>query len=372
MSKNQERLVKLFMELTEIDSLSFSERKMADYLLRKAEEVEIHLTEDDAAEKIGGNAGNLYGSVEASMEDADTVLFMGHMDTVAPGIGKKAILQEDGRITSDGSTVLGADDAAAIAVILEAYQEVKEEKLPHHHLQFIFPAAEEAYTVGMSAFDFHLMPKPDRAYVPDCSDRQGAYSACEPTLISFSFTLYGRAAHAGFDPEKGIHTIKAAALAISRLEQGHINDHTTFNIGMIEGGIATNIIPDKTVVTGELRSGIHEEALALYQHALSIFQEEAAKIGARVEGKKTVHLTAYQITEKDPALLAFKEAVEAQGLTLYAKDSFGGSDNNVLRRNGISGICIANAMHEIHTTEEYTLVEELMQEKDIIKYLMTH
>ncbi len=372
MAVNQKRLVDQFIKLTEIDSLSFSERKMADYLICRGKEIGLDLKEDDAAEKIGGNAGNLYGMIPGEMDKARNLLFMAHMDTVVPGIGKKAVCREDGRITSDGSTVLGADDAAAIAAILEAYQEVKEEKLPHHHLHFLFPAAEEAYTVGMSAFDLSLLPKIDRGYVPDCSDRQGAYSSCEPTLISFEIILYGRAAHAGFDPEKGIHTIAAAAAAIAGLQQGHINDHTTLNVGRIEGGSASNIVPEKTSIKGEIRSAVHEEALKVYEDLLSLFEKEASRIGARVEGKKKVHLRAYQVEEEEEGLRAFKEALQAQGLEAYPKKSFGGSDNNVLRRKGIPGLCIANAMHEIHTTEEYTRVDELVQETEIIKYLMTH
>jgi tripeptide aminopeptidase len=372
MSVNQKRLVSQFIELTKIDSLSFSERKMADYLMQKGKELGLSLKEDDAAERIGGNAGNLYGRAEGNMKAAKELLFMAHMDTVVPGIGKKAVLHEDGRITSDGSTVLGADDAVAIAVILEAYREIKEEGLPHHHLNFLFPAAEEAYTEGMSAFDLALLPAIDRAYVPDCSDRQGTYSVCEPTLLSFELNIYGRAAHAGFDPEKGIHSIAVAAAAVSRLQQGHVNDHTTLNIGMIEGGSAKNIVPEKTSVKGEIRCSIHEEALALYEKMLSLFQEEAEKVGGRVEDRMKIHLTAYRVEEDEEGLLALKEALKAEELELLPKESFGGSDNNVLRRKGIKGLCIANAMHEIHTTEEYCRTEELVQETEIIKYLMTH
>ena len=372
MSVNQKRLVSQFIELTKIDSLSFSERKMADYLMQKGKELGLSLKEDDAAERIGGNAGNLYGRAEGNMEAAKELLFMAHMDTVVPGIGKKAVLHEDGRITSDGSTILGADDAVAIAVILEAYREIKEEGLPHHHLNFLFPVAEEAYTEGMSVFDLALLPAIDRAYVPDCSDRQGTYSVCEPTLLSFELKIYGRAAHAGFDPEKGIHSIAAAAAAVSRLKQGRVNDHTTLNIGMIEGGSAKNIVPEKTSVKGEIRCSIHEEALALYEKMLSLFQEEAEKVGGRVEDRMKIHLTAYRVEEDEEGLLALKEALKAEGLELLPKESFGGSDNNVLRRKGIKGLCIANAMHEIHTTEEYCRTEELVQETEIIKYLMTH
>ena len=157
MGVNKKRLIDGFKELVSIDSLSFRERMMADYLKKIWSELGVSLLEDDTTEKTGGNAGNLYGIVHSGGIDktsGNPILIAAHMDTVAPGQGKRAVVHKNGRITSDGTTVLGADDAAALAVIFEAVQELREENIIHNDIYLLFTVAEEAYTVGASCFDF--------------------------------------------------------------------------------------------------------------------------------------------------------------------------------------------------------------------------
>lgn len=374
MAVNQERLVAEFVKLVSIDSLSFQERKMADYLKERWKELGVTLTEDDAAARIGGNAGNLSGVLSAEEFSAERiaqqepVLFVAHMDTVSPGIGKRAIVHEDGTITSDGTTVLGADDAAAIAAILEAVRELREEKCPHREIQLLFSAAEEAYTVGASAFDFDAVTA-KLAYCPDCSDVPGAYSAQEPTLISFRIRVHGRGAHAGFEPQNGVNAVAAAAAAIARIPQGWTDDHTTLNFGRIAGGTASNAVPDLVTVEGEIRSAVHEDALAMYDRVMAVFAEEADRIGASAEGERAIRLRSYKIADGDPALSLYADVLRRRGIQPYAKPSFGGSDNNVLVRNGIHGLCIYSAMHQCHTTKEYTTVGELSELTEIVKDL---
>ena len=380
MGVNRKRLINQFKELVSIDSLSFKERIMADYLKKIWSEQGVNLLEDDTAEKTGGNAGNLYGIVpgeyiEKSLEGP--LLIAAHMDTVAPGLGKSAKVHENGKITSDGTTVLGADDAAALAVIFEAIQELQEENRMHREVQLLFTVAEEAYTVGASCFDFSRFSAiaegadfAREAYVLDCSDIIGAYSAQEPTLLSFEITIHGKAAHAGFDPDKGINAIAVSAAAISRIRQGWANDHTTLNIGMIQGGTATNIVSDEVTVKGEIRSAVHEDALQVYEDAISVFKKEADKQGASIESEKHVHLTAYHIADNDSALVRYRNVLTKMGIQPYAKPSFGGSDNNVFIRKGIHGLCIYNPMHQIHTTQEYTTVDKLVLMTQIVKELI--
>lgn len=363
-----QRLTDQFKKLVSIDSLSFHERDMADYLKEKMSSLGIELLEDDSAERTGGNCGNLYGCFHGS-KDAEPLLFLAHMDTVAPGIGKKAIEHADGTITSDGSTVLGADDASAIAVIIEAIQEIQEEKLPHRDIEILFTTAEEAYTVGASAFDLSKI-RAKKAFVLDVSGPVGGYQLTEPTLISFTFTINGKASHAGFEPEEGVNAILAASRAIGRLPIGRPDEHSTFNIGVINGGTATNIVPDKVTVSGEIRSLVHEDALKLLSRAEEIFKDEAEALGAEATVQHKTFLEAYMIADDDPAFLMYKEALDKHHIEPCDRKSFGGSDNNVLRRNGIEGLCIANAMNKIHSCEEYTNIRDLEKVTAIVRELM--
>ena len=369
-----DRITDSFIKLAEIDGISYWERKVADHLKKIWKELGVTLDEDRAGEKIGGDTGNLFAAIpgKGGLKDADPILFCAHMDTVSPGLGKKITVHEDGKITSDKTTVLGADDRAALAVIYEGYRQILEEGADHAPIELLFAPAEETYTVGASAFDYSVV-KAKKAFVPDCSGDFGVYSSQEPTLIYFEITVKGKSAHAGFEPENGINSIAAAASAISRIKQGWVNDHTSLNFGTIEGGTVSNAVSARVLIKGEIRSAVHEDALAAFENIRMVFEEEAAVIGAFVEFFSDIRLKAYKANENETgsALELYNRALAAIGERSFPKKSFGGSDNNVLVRNGIDGLCIYNAMHEIHTVNEYTTVEELVKLTQLIRNIMT-
>ena len=375
MRENDKRVIDRFVELASIDGESFNERVVADYLVSEFQKLGIHLSEDDIAGKIGGNCGNLYGFAEGrgKYSDSEPILFCAHMDTVAPGNSKKILLNDDGTITSDYTTVLGADDRVGIAGIIEAYTRVVEEGLDHPPIEFLFTVAEEVYGLGSATLDYSKILS-RIAFAPDCSGEYGVYSSCEPTLISFEVRIRGKASHAGYEPEKGINAIAVAAVAISRIKQGWADDHTTLNIGTIEGGSVTNAVPEKCLIKGEIRSGVHEDAHRTMDYVESVFSEEAKGAGAGLFIDKKERITVYR---KDPGAVAgsalgrYKRALEKQGREAVAKKSFGGSDINSLIKNGIDGLNIYGPMYNIHTTEEYTTVQEIVSFTELIKILMT-
>ncbi len=362
-----------FIEFAEIDGVSYQERKIADYLIDSWRSLGVNLREDDAAAKIGGDTGNLYGYIKGSgqKQNDKPLLFCAHMDTVSPGVNKRIMCHDDGRITSDGATVLGADDRAALFSIYQAYKEIKDEGILHPPIELLFTPAEETYTQGASNFDLKKI-KSKVAFTPDCSGDYGVYSSQEPTLIYFEIIITGKAAHAGFEPENGINSIAISAQAISKIKQGWIDDHTTLNIGTISGGTVSNAVSAQTLIKGEIRSSAHGDALKTFDEMEFIFKQETDKAGARLEIKQDIRLKAYQINGSDlqGALAIYKRALHMQGIEPIPKKSFGGSDNNVFVRNGIDGLCIYNPMHEIHTVNEFTTVDELIDSIDLIKNIM--
>lgn len=222
---SQERLTQDFLELTAVSSESLDERKAADLLTQKLHELGFSVVEDKAGEKLGGNAGNLYGFLKGTIP-GEPLLFSAHMDTVKPGRNKKPILHEDGIFTSDGTTVLGADDAAGLAEILEGIRSVRESGQPHRDIEILFPVAEEIYIQGSGVFDFNRILAKE-AYVLDISGEVGSAAVRAPSLISFRVTVNGRASHAGFAPEKGVHAIAAAAEAIVHIPLGQADEETS-------------------------------------------------------------------------------------------------------------------------------------------------
>lgn len=229
--------------------------------------------------------GNIFAVLDGELEgelEGDPVIFCAHMDVVEPGSGKKSVLEKDGTIHSAGDTVLGADDISGILEILYGVQLVLDSGKPHKKIEILFTIGEELYVKGSDVFDYSKVTA-KQAYVLDLSGAVGTAARRAPSIISVRAEIKGKAAHAGFEPENGIHAIFAAANAVSRLCMGHVDEETTFNIGTIQGGTVTNIVPDCCVLTGEIRSYDHGKALETVCMTERIFTEEAQKINATAE-----------------------------------------------------------------------------------------
>lgn len=342
---------------------------MGDYLIARLKCLGFEVTEDDAGQKLGGDCGNLYAVLPGSLP-GEPLMFSGHMDTVEPSRGKRAVVQADGTITSDGSTVLGADDCAALAALLEALQTIREQGLPHRTIELVITMAEEIYCGGVSLFDFSRL-RARECYVLDLTGKVGTAAYAAPSLVAFEAVLTGRSAHAGFNPEDGAHAIAAAAEAIAGMRMGHIDADTTFNVGVIEGGRAANIVPDRCVIRGEARSFSHDRALAELEHARTALECAAARQGVSVAFSPSVCCEAYSTPPDHPVVKRFERACEGVGLSPALERTFGGSDNNHFAKHGITGIVLATAMMRCHSCEEYTSVDELGRIAALTAALMT-
>ena len=255
---NKERLVKTFTDLVALDSPSFDEQAVCRYIKERLTALGVQVAEDDSAAATGSTCGNLLATIPGD-PSLEPVLFAAHMDTVEPSRGKQAVTDENGRITSCGDTVLGADDFAGVSAILEGVASLLESGATHPTLELLFTTGEEHFCVGAKAFDAQRLQS-KTAYVMDLSGPVGDCAVAAPTLITFSAEVVGKAAHAGFAPEDGVHAIQVAAAAIANLPSGRWGD-VTVNVGTISGGRATNIVPDSCTVTGEIRALCHQDAL---------------------------------------------------------------------------------------------------------------
>jgi len=368
MGIREKRLRDLFETIVTIDSPSFEERKMADFIKGKLSSLGLFVFEDNAGAALGGNGGNVYGFLPGD-EALAPLLFCAHMDTVEPGRNKRAVAGENGAITSAGDTILGADDGAGIAAILEALTVIVEEKLPHRPVEVLFTITEEVYCQGVERFDFSKI-RAKEAYVLDLAGPVGSAALQAPTILSFAVKLLGKASHAGFAPKDGVHAVLAASRAVSRLPMGQIDDETTLNIGEIAGGRATNIIPESCLVRGEIRSFSHERCLSLYGEVKKTFTDCALAIGAKAEFSEHIGCAAYKTPAGHPVVSRFRAACERLGLPFLPGKTFGGSDNNVLAAQNIAGIVTACAMYRCHSTEEYTTLPDLMKSAGLTLCLM--
>jgi tripeptide aminopeptidase len=342
---DEKRIADFFAELVSIDSPSLEEREMADTLKAKFAEIGVNFTEDHTQEQTGSNAGNLFARIPGSIDGAP-VLFAAHMDTVEPAKGKKAVFHDDGTVTSDGTTVLGADDLAGVTAIYEAVRHITEAGAPHSPIEILISTGEELYCGAIGA---------------------AAYAA--PILVSFKAEIQGKAAHAGFHPEDGINSIQAAARAVAQLPQGHVAESTTANIGKIGGGSGTNIVSESCLVEGEIRSLNHETAMELLATYQKTFQQEADAIGAKLVWEEKLNIHAYETPLTSDAARHYESAVAEEGLTAAFEKTFGGSDNNVFAQHGIEGLVIATSMNQVHSCAEYTKIPEIAQVARIVANL---
>lgn len=366
---NRERIIREFQKLVSIDAPSFGEREMADVLIKELTDLGFQVKEDEAGKIYGGNAGNIYGYLPGDIE-GPPILLSAHMDTVEPSRNKTAIVREDGTITSDGTTVLGADDLSGVVEILEAVRSIKEQNLPHRGIEVLFAIAEEVYIRGSEVFDYScIMAK--EAYTLDLSGAVGTAALKAPTLVSFEATFTGKAAHAGFAPEEGIHAIKAAAHGITAIQMGRIDEETTVNVGLIEGGLARNIVPKTCILKGEVRSIRHEKALEETDKIKKAFEAAASEAKAELEFTTSFGCLSYSIAKDAPVTERFEKACRELAIETIYVETFGGSDNNNFVRNGISGIVIACGMNDVHSTKEYTHIDELERCTEIVIKLLT-
>lgn len=369
MGTNQVRIIDEFTKLVSINSPSFFERQMGDYIKNRLQALGLIVIEDDAGEKIGGNCGNIYGFLNGNT-NRKPLLFCAHLDTVEPSRGKEAVIGDNGTIRSRGNTVLGADDLTGVAAIMEALTVIKEKNLPHGPIEVLFTVAEEAYCKGSAVFEFSKIMA-EEAFVLDLAGLVGTAAYMAPSILSFTATIHGKSSHAGFAPQKGIHAIAAAADAIGMMPMGRLDDETSLNIGTITGGHATNIVPDKCVVEGEIRSLNHEKALKQAELVRKQFERSCSAARASFDFELKTVSRAYATPTNHPVIIRFEKACDRLGLPVSLIKTFGGSDNNIIAQNGIVGLVLASAMNRVHACDEFTTVEEIIRIAELTLQLMT-
>ncbi|MDR1159492.1 MAG: M20/M25/M40 family metallo-hydrolase [Syntrophomonadaceae bacterium] len=361
---NESRVVNLFLRLAEIASPSRREGALRDYLRTSLEKRGLRVTEDQAGAMIEGDSGNLLVEIPGTVA-GPALLFSAHMDTVQPGVGVKARVGADGIIRSAGDTILGGDDKIGLAALLEAYDVLKEEKIPHPPIEFLFTVCEEQGLLGAKNFDFRRS-KAKMGYVLDAGDDPGAIVLCSPALNAFEYKVYGKAAHAGINPETGLNAVKIAAAAIAKMPDGRIDHETTCSIGLISGGTARNIVPEKCVVIGEARSISGVKLAELTERLIRTFTEEVEKMGAAAETKVEQLYPEISLEPNEPAVQLAVHAVNHLGLTPKLISTGGGSDASILNAAGIPCVNLGVGMKDVHTCGEFFSVASLKEITEIV------
>ena len=362
---NQERLNSLLIELIEIDSLSRRERDVALRLQREMEDLGARVFIDDAGEKVGGNVGNLIAHFPGNIAGAAPLLLSAHMDTVVPGEGIRPVRDGD-ILRTDGRTVLGGDDKSGVAIICEVLRVIRENGLRCGDVDVVFTICEEAGLIGAKCLDVSRL-RARTGLVLD-SDSVGFLFTRAPAANRMEFRVFGLEAHAGVCPERGINAIQVAARGIAQMRLGRIDHETTANIGVVEGGMAVNIVPNQVVLRGEARSHDPEKLARQTEHMQRCLEEAATgsvleldgrRHSARIEAKIDRDYDRMDVPDSAPIVKLVHAAAKNLSLEVKTLATGGGCDANVLNQKGLVVANLSTGMREIHTVNEWLDLKDL-------------
>lgn len=340
----------LFLELAAIPSPSGQEEAVA-------ERVRAYLR-DLGADVETDEAGNLLARLAATDgEDGDAVFLCAHLDTVPP-TGPLEPVVEDGVVRNAGGTILGADDKAAVAAILEATRLLLAEGRPHAGVELLFTTREETGLEGARAFDVSRL-RARLGVVYDYSGSVGEIVVAAPSGRAIDALFTGRPAHAGINPEEGRSAVFAAAKAVADLRLGRIDEETTANVGHIEGGTARNVVPEFCTVAAEVRSRDERKLAELVAEMLDAFTFAAGVAECEVATKVEESYRGYRLRTDDPPVRLAFAALERAGFAPRPVDVGGGADANVFNARGLPCVNLANGMAHVHTAEEEIAVADL-------------
>jgi len=340
---NHDRLQETFVALLAVDSYYGDEERVVEVIKPRMDGLGVSWRSDPH--------GNLIGTWPARGKEAEPLILNAHMDTVLPTPNMVPIVKPDG-VYSDGSSVLGADDKAGVAAIMEAIQAFHDSNEPHGPIELLFTTGEDVGHIGSKAFDAQDVVS-RRCFVFDAGGPVGTVVMRAPGQRRFVMTFKGKAAHAGVEPELGISAIAIAARAIDQMPLGRVDETTTANVGTIEGGQAYNIVAPEATVTVESRSLSEERLERQVTDVTNAATQAAETYGGTVEIETHTFYTAYELEESDPAVQLADTAIEAAGMTTQHVSTGGGSDAHEFNEKGITSVCLGMGYIDVHSVNEF-------------------
>jgi tripeptide aminopeptidase len=351
-------VVELFTQLAAVPSPPGEEREVADRVAGYLGEIGLDVDEDDAGERIGSTAGNLLARLEPTGDGGTPLFLCAHLDTVPPDGPLQPVVDDAGVVRNAGGTILGADNKAAVAAMLDAVRLVLAEERSHAGIELLFTPKEEIGLLGAAAFD-HSRLRARVGYVYDMAAPIGDVILGAPHSHSMQVRFHGRAAHSGMYPEEGRSAIAAAARAISDLRLGRLDEDTTANVGLIEGGTAGNIVPEYCTFLAEARSHDERKLADVVQEMLDAVAFAAGLEECEVETEVHKSYRGYRFRRDDVAVRIAADALAASGFEPRFGLTGGAADANVFNERGLACVNLANGMTDIHTPEERIAVADL-------------
>lgn len=347
----------LFVRLAGIRSPSLEEREMADAVKDFVRGVGLEVFEDASAALTGGDCGNLIVRVPGRGEGTPIAL-CAHLDTV-PLERAPTVIVENGVVRTDGQTILGADDKAAVAALLLVLRDLAQEP-PAADVELVFTAGEEIGLQGAKALDPASLGAA-AVFVLDSEGEPGTVIAAAPSVKAIAAEFRGVAAHAGIEPEQGRSAILAAARALATMDLGRIDGETTANAGLIEGGSAVNVVAERCLVRAEARSRDAQKLAAQVAGMVEAITVAAAETGVDVEIEVEEPFHGYAHAADALPLRIADAALADAGLEARHIGGGGGSDANAFNARGLPALTLGVGFERVHSPQECIRLERLEQ-----------
>jgi tripeptide aminopeptidase len=367
-----------FAELCRIESPSGRERACAERVIAELRGIGIGVHEDDAGPRAGSDCGNLLARIPGGgSADVDSprapgeldgarrsVLLCAHLDTVPLRAPVEPLLVDGGwENANDG--ILGADNKAAVAVLLALARHVRQEGAPVD-VELLFTVGEEVSLAGSREFDTALL-RSDFGFVFDHASPIGEVIVDSPTHFRIEASFRGAAAHAGIRPEDGRSAILAAARAIASIPLGRLDEDTTVNVGTIAGGSAINVVAEHCSVLLEARAIGEERAETVVAEIVDRLHQAAnlpdSDCDLDVDVQRT--FSGYRLAPSSVPVQVAEAALRACGHEPVRIASGGGSDANALISSGFQTVNIANGTERNHEPGERVSVVALEETLDV-------
>jgi tripeptide aminopeptidase len=356
-------LLDLFLELCATPSPPGEERAVADRVCAELDAIGLAWDEDDVGPSIGSTMGNILCRLPGGLDEGVPIFLCAHLDTV-PLDGALQPVVEDGIVRNAGGTILGADNKSAVVVMLEAARRIVEEGRPHAGIELLFTPMEEIGLIGAMAFDVDRLDA-RLGYVYDQAAPIGEVIVGSPSAQELVLTLVGRASHAGMYPEDGRSAILAAARAIVDLPLGRVDESTTANVGLVRGGTARNVVPERCTLEAEVRSHDPNRVPEVVQEIVDAAAFAASASDCALETRIEPKYRGYRFRDDDPPVRLAVEALRRSGIEPRLSLSGGAADANVFNERGLPCVNLANGMVDIHTPDERIAVDDLERMVDV-------
>ncbi len=269
-------LLKTLVEYESPTTSKYAVDRLGAFLAEQFRALGAHVVVDQQSE-VGDHILARWGN------GTDGILLLGHMDTVYElgTLARQPCIEQEGHLLGPG--VL--DMKSGIVIILTALRAINERSLWNDRpITVLITSDEETGSWHSRAIIEQLAKEARLVLVLEPGMPDGAIKTWHKGVGNFEIAVRGKAAHAGADHQKGLNAIEELAYQVVALQK--LTDYergTTVNVGYIQGGSRSNVVPEEAHALVDVRFLTPEEATRI-DHTIKSLQTVLSGVVLDVKG----------------------------------------------------------------------------------------